>query len=365
MMSMYSSKRLIVVVVCSVWVLLHSFVIPLNAQEVGAQISLGRFVAIDEVLWHPDGETLAVSAGETVILFQDLVEVARLPTQVGNVTDIDWNEDGSVLAVAGDSSPRIELWGYDSVNAEYSLVSDFTSDQVERGGISAIAWSPDNSQLAVQIALEPIDYYVGARASFIEIWNASNGVVELTVQTGTQLNYVDFPASFVDWTTNGQYIIFGSFMCDIPDEQCPTSPQLFLADVATGSTEEFDSPIWAAKSLDINDTGALAIGSTEVSIYDEQGQLLYEWNADGIEDDLVFTYVAWQPLGSLLMAVSYNLLTVWDFETQNVLLTTPTIFNVHTVDWSSRDQLALGTQDGIVYAVDVDDLLNSVTTPTP
>ncbi len=121
-----------------------------NAAQLTLYAELPRILA-DEVLWSPGGLTLAVVAGDTVLLYDtsDLDIPPRELLHSGEtVTDIAFNPDGRLLATATRQGP-LRLW----------YVPDGTLRQtIDTGvrGVDLLAYSPNGALLAYAVITDAV-----------------------------------------------------------------------------------------------------------------------------------------------------------------------------------------------------------------
>ncbi len=93
------------------------------------------------IAWSPEGQTLAVSAGDAIYLLEgDPLEVRLRLEPEAAAPDLSFNPDGRLLA-AGDRNGTLYVW--DAANGE--LLHQM---QAHQKSVSGVAYSPDSSTLA-------------------------------------------------------------------------------------------------------------------------------------------------------------------------------------------------------------------------
>ena len=143
--------------------LLH--VLDVAEDSLTRRASLEGFAApnswVRAMSWHPDGERLAASMWELIIIW-DPAEQARLQTLEGHtslVTSLEYSPDGDRLASAG-RDQVVVIWDADS-GEELQRLSGHTA------GVSDVAWSPDGSRLAS----------VGSIDNQVIVWDTESGEI--------------------------------------------------------------------------------------------------------------------------------------------------------------------------------------------
>ncbi|GAA1937305.1 NB-ARC domain-containing protein [Amycolatopsis minnesotensis] len=110
--------------------------------------------------WSPDGSAIAVAGADGHVILIDAAGTARSDSIDGWVTTVDWRADGDVLAVGSDQG-AIVLWGPPETGSVDLVPSSAERENWDRrfgrqAGIdlgrhrvSALAWQPGGTQLAV------------------------------------------------------------------------------------------------------------------------------------------------------------------------------------------------------------------------
>lgn len=94
-----------------------------------------------DISWSPDGETLAVAAGERIHLYQADTLEERLSLQAGGwIPGLAFSPDGSSLA-GGGRDGHLRLWDASSGEIRYTILA-------HKKGINAVTFSPDGELLA-------------------------------------------------------------------------------------------------------------------------------------------------------------------------------------------------------------------------
>jgi WD40 repeat protein len=149
-------------------------------------ITLGKFaenVSADWIKWSSSGEELAVAADHKSLQIwkvdDDYSGTLLTSLNVGDISSIAWNPQGTLLAISFWSSEVIRLW--DMIEKEFS-------QEIPNASWS-VAWSPDGKKLAG----------ISQDNSLIQIWDAESGDLQ-TILNGVQN---DLFWTSVAWSPDG------------------------------------------------------------------------------------------------------------------------------------------------------------------
>lgn len=112
-------------------------VVELQASSVITNASFGP------VAWSPDGQLIAVSAGDVITIHeqQNFNELVRMRGHLGNVTSLSWSPDSRFLASGASNDTVIHVWDVSTGAEAYAL-------RGHDGWIRNVAFSPDGNTLA-------------------------------------------------------------------------------------------------------------------------------------------------------------------------------------------------------------------------
>jgi WD40 repeat protein len=257
------------------------------------------------VQFSPDGDWIL--AGGTRVLGVRIWDASiSVPKLFGHSFGQEWgawSPDGSLIATSGeDGSAR--LW--DAVTGQQ--VGDFPH------GSYWGDWSPDGARLV---------FADGIGAYTLDVWDVKSGEKKLTLSVpGDAIDAHQFLT--VDWSPDGSMIAAADF-------KPGTAPQpLYIWDAETGEliatlqTEDncmLGWPRWSPDSTRIA-TGCIFVEAginTPARIWDAaSGQEIMR-----LENDFGWTYrTVWSPDGkSILVGYEQGVMTIWDVETGDALIT--------------------------------------------
>lgn len=191
-------------------------------------VKRGHRAAVSAVDWSPDGRFLASGSNDESVQIWDLSKgsISRTFTDLGYVKDLDWNADGSKLAVATiysvtifDANSGIVLWKneYPADLISWSPdgtrlaiprfdrkveILDFESKQVPTSVILekneyvySLVWSPDSSLIALSVSSGENDGYS------IRIYNSKTSSSEKELSTK-----MHFPENGLFWSPDNTWI---------------------------------------------------------------------------------------------------------------------------------------------------------------
>lgn len=298
---------------------------------------------ISSAAWSPDGTRLAVSEGEnsTVQIWDSGQSGEPLVTfQTDLPSTIAWMPDGKKVISFGyqanEQAVMADTWRWDAETGErldnlFNFQSgsdvlpllawnrDFTQVAVsirdhlvkisetqvlEAGGsiTQFIAWSPENSRIAVASS--------DSEAAFIELFDAVSGRVIQRLEPTTSF------VGDMQWSSDGLYLA----VVGLSGDAAAPDRQIDVYALAGGDTREaLLPPIWTA-----------------------QGDL-----------------IEWSPSRSFLAVTGAEQISLYDVEQQTVGLALA-ISGVTALDWSpDGSQLATGTENGTLYIWNMTGLMQS------
>jgi WD40 repeat protein len=132
-----------------------------------AEIDFGPWDLVLAIAWSPDGENLAVAAGNSIYLYhpRDLQQLWSY--KIGALTQsLALSPDGRWLA-AGSRDGYVRIWLVDSIVASDQSPPTFTL-QAHRKGVNSVAFSPITSPLGMILAS-------GGNDAVARFWSLSNG----------------------------------------------------------------------------------------------------------------------------------------------------------------------------------------------
>ena len=166
---------------------------PTATLPASLMVLTGHSSPVTNVVWSPNGQFLATSAGRwdstdpTIRLWRaDGTVVKVLSGQSPPVTALAWSSDSQVLASGSDDT--ITLW-----KANGTLIARLHS----AGYIQALAWSPDGQPLAAAL--------MSSLGPFIQLWQRDGTLL-------SQLSTQNSGGKFFNlgWSPDGQFLLAGS-----------------------------------------------------------------------------------------------------------------------------------------------------------
>lgn len=193
------------------------------------------------VAWSPDGQLVAISAGDVVTIHEqeNFNELARLRGHLGNVTSLSWSPDSRYLASGASNDTIIHIWDVTTGTEAYTLrghdgwirnvsfspdgrklasgatdleirLWDLTNQRTihtltgHTDLIGGLAWAPDSSQLAS-----------ASRDGTVRKWQVSDGstIADFEFETPVNPDMPDgsrFWATGLIWSLDGEQLIVGA-----------------------------------------------------------------------------------------------------------------------------------------------------------
>src|SRR5258706_930724 len=239
--------------------------------QASSVVLTGHSAPVTNVVWSPNGQLLATSAGDwnssdpTIRLWRaDGTLITVLSGHSAAVIGLAWSSDSLVLA-SGSLDDTIRLW-----QADGTLIATLHS----LGHVVAVAWAPDGQTLATATIVR-------------------NPVVQLWRRDGTPLNQLSTQYSSgkfytLAWSPDGRFLLGGAI-----------DYKLWRA----GGTEIFHlkkcsncTPAWGMAWSPDSKLWAIGNESGSVDIYDVEGNVIaHVQNKQGNADAL-----AWSPNGLIL-----------------------------------------------------------------
>lgn len=364
-------------------------------------LQLGRGT-IRSVAWHPKDELVAVGGGLGIWLYTtDFSEFTQLDQHTGEVTDVDWNDDGTALA-SSSTDGTIRIWDYQTL--ESVLMLDDPTEQRP----DFVEWSPTGKQLLAK--------YIGHAVDFVDIWDIETGEILQTLtpddllarissiewngdgtqiltvadgkiqiwgaENGQVLKVIEIDnAKLAAWSPNNEWIAISDYQSglhiwnlltnessSVLASECPigsfqwntTSTKIISVDFC-GNVYESDAQAYHSSLISTNEGNSRSYhifswspDSRYVVAADVgQGEI---WNA-GTGESMVFlaehlppaSEVVWSPDESELVAAFWAepYIKMWDFPTGNLKTTISTDFQgVQNLTWSSDGNFLANTYDG-------------------
>ena len=146
---------------------------PANAAVLRQQASIahGPWQIVNALAWSPDGQLLAVSAGDAIRFYHAADQESLANVQVGALTQaLAFSPDGSLFA-AGSRDGRLRVWHSDEllVGGEAYLVLD-----AHKKGVNCLAFDPVHGQLVS-----------GGNDAVARFWDIASGELLATTIGGT------------------------------------------------------------------------------------------------------------------------------------------------------------------------------------
>ena len=291
---------------------------PLEIQQYQQGFSTGSSSIFSEVLFSPDGKTLA-TASQKVLLWdvstQKLVMFLDNPSS-GLLRGMDFNADGSLLAAATDDE-RVLVWDANSGEIIFSQKSSFLTGASVYYGYGDSEWGParSGSPVAEQgLAFSSSgDLIAFGNGNAIDLWDVANNnkVAEMVNPEGYFATQVSFSA---DGTR--LYAIINrnriAQIWDVPSSRLLRQVDLPQVDPNAFSAVALDGPLFARNNIDDQGNGKIEVWDLEkaksISISTESAS----------NEPLVFS-----PDGHLLAAFGDNdSLHIWSTSTGGLVYQT-------------------------------------------
>ena len=203
------------------------------------QLTLSSGQAVRQIVWSPDGTTIAFTAdndGDEFTKIYEIPATGGLPKPVAVTEQVqhflaDWSPDGSQLAFAAN----------DRVPTDQDVIVRETAGGDERtlmegGLLQPVAWSPDGTRLLV------VEAFSNTNMNVHLLETATGAATNLTEHEGEVLNVP------VGWTADGSGFFF------ISDEGREFSA-LFFHDLASGDRATVAAPDWDIEDATISRDG--------------------------------------------------------------------------------------------------------------
>jgi len=289
---------------------------PTAALQTSLTVLKGHSAPVTNVVWSPNGQFLATSAGSfhpsaidaTIRLWRaDGTLIKILSGHSAPVVGLAWSADSQILASGSDDA--IRLW-----RADGTLIATLHS----AGDIQKLAWSPDSQTLASAIT------------------SSLGPVVQLWQRDGTplaQLSTQNSGGKFFNlaWSPDGQFLLGGTI--DYKVWRANGTEVFHLKKCSTctpawGMTWSPDSKLWA-----IGDEGG------NVDVYDIEGDATaHLQNTKGNADAL-----AWSPNGQIL--AGGDGVNLWKMD-GSLQVTHASFGRVNSLAWSPDGQLLASGSSG-------------------
>jgi WD40 repeat protein len=275
-----------------------------------AEINFGPWDLVLAIGWSPDGETMAVAAGNSIYLYRarDLQQLWFY--EIGALTQsLAFSPDDAWLA-AGSRDGYVRIWSVDSIVTSDQSPPLFTL-QAHRKGVNSVAFSPIASPLGAILAS-------GGNDAVARFWNPGNGE-ELGYMVGGTFavpSIAFLPDGSQLAVTNGDRIrlrqvgserIVGTFASDEPLYSLAFSPDGSL--LAVGGSDNLIR-LWQPEQ-------AFRTGQTE---YVEPVVLRGHSGAIGTYRSLIWQVIFNSSGGILASAGGDASIRLWDIQSGNQLI---------------------------------------------
>jgi WD40 repeat protein len=276
--------------------------------------------------WSPDGKQVA-TATENKARVWDLASekytmLAQAPATAPSLRAVAWSPDGQHLAIGTNPVRVVDPSGRTTPTSYPVYVFWPTSGNDNQATITALAWSPDSTMIAIA-ALRPDN-----NGCVVEIWN---------IQTNLRVNSYDCQnspngISSLSWSADDHFIasadgqsiqVWNAFTNTSLFQQPIASPtnvawapgsSLLLAFVSATTTQ-----IWNINTL------------TAVSLYPHSG--------NGV--------LAWAPDGRYLATANQSQVTIWDTRNSTRIYTyTSNLHDVLSLAWSPDGNYLISGESG-------------------
>jgi Tol biopolymer transport system component len=277
------------------------------AQSTEFQLDVDYY--IDDLAWSPDGELIAVSGSEGLLIYtSELQQITQLQQEATSLAgSLSWKPDSSQLASVGNGN--VFIWQRDQSNG-FTLE---TTLQLNHFIQILVSWSPDGLKLASQDFPNTED--IRGVESRIHIWDTTSWTIIRTLpEHYTYSEGVNYPFA-LDWSTDSTQIAGAGF-----DRN--NGEIVFISDVITGERSDVISEISPVSALSWHNSGRLAIGSYNLSLYDTTiGQFQYT-----LLDLKQIGEVHWSPDGTKLLLINDSVVEVRDSASNGLLATLPNAY---------------------------------------
>lgn len=202
------------------------------------------------IAWRPDGQVLAVAAGNEVVLYTStLQEILHLEGHTDVVNSMSWSTDGRRLA-SGSDDTTVRIWDVDEISGRYGSVQTVLQSVNE---VYTVSWNPDLAKN--QLAAVVLDRVVWTSESafvhvLVNIWDVTTGEIQHTLPT-----IVNF-APYLVWNSDGAQLLTSSLFPSGEYSIVQWNP-------AMGDDWRFFPPyLYRINALDLKgDSDVLAVGS--------------------------------------------------------------------------------------------------------
>ncbi len=304
-----------------------------NSEHRGALTSLG---------WSHNGDALAIGGEDGRTQIWDTASwqtITELGDSLGHITRVAWSPDDGYLA-AGTEEGAFYLWGTDDWGNPQMLVK---ADERVNQPIFALAWSPDETQLA----------WSRGRAD-VEIWDAAKQqqlmILQIPlIEDEQELTNIEFTA--LSWSPDGALLATGDNRGSLTVWDVSTAEVTTNIFIYAQTVYDLD---WSSDGTQLAIVGSDDNGETEyIRIWNRETEAVTELEMSSAAD---IRTVEWSPDGTLL-AVGYadaatgkGKLAIWEMGMLTLLLDVEAHNAVITsLVWSPDGKgLATASRDGTV-----------------
>jgi|GEM_PF-1208205 len=291
---------------------------PLEIQQYQQGFSTGNSSIFSEVLFSPDGKTLA-TASQNVLLWdiptQELLMFLDNPSS-GLLRGMAFNTDGSQLA-ATTADEQVIIWDTRSGEIIFSRKSNFLTGSSVIYGYGDSEWGPARSGSLVaeqELSFSPIENLLAfGNDNTIEIWDVTNNIL-----VAEMVNPKGYYATQVSFSADGSrlYAIINrnriAQIWDIPTEKLIRQVELPDVDANAFSAIALQGSVFARNNID-------GQGNAKIEVWDLEKDLSVSILAGSSSNEpLVFS-----PNGDLLVTFGNDdNLYIWDTSTGRLVYTT-------------------------------------------